>query len=340
MLGLLQGLTEFLPVSSSGHLQAVPFLVGWEPGGLTFDVLVHLGTLVAVIWYFRADLWYLASRSLGIGSSPHQERRRARFLVLLLAVASVPTAVAGLLFADVFEAAFSSPRAIAMFLYVTAVVLWAAETVRARRLTVAQAGGRVSRDPATDDRHPHVASATEELAAPERRPDPAADDLDEAVADRVDHAAELAEAEREPPEASLADDLGRSTTSMGLKDAAAVGAAQALAIFPGISRSGATIAAGMLMGLSRSAAARFSFLLSIPVILGATVVTVLGADGPEPNTLGFGTIEIAAGMVAATLSGYWAIRTLLALVQRRSLKGFAVYVAIFGTILMAATFIG
>jgi undecaprenyl-diphosphatase len=282
VLGLLQGLTEFLPVSSSGHLEGVPYLLGWDSGSLAFNVMVHAGTLVAVVWYFRVDLLELLRGALGIGEVTATARRRAWIMIALLAIASVPAAAAGLLFSDVFEAAFASPRAVALFLYLTALLLWLAERIRSRRL----AG----------------------------RPD---------VADASDGE----------------DDLGRDVTTLRARDAVAMGAAQALAIFPGISRSGATIATGMALGLSRTAAARFSFLMAVPVILGATALTAGDLGTPEPGALPFGPLEVTVGVVAATLSGYWAIHTLLQVVQRRDLLGFARYVVVFGTVLLAATFI-
>ncbi len=285
VLGLLQGLTEFLPVSSSGHLQGVPYLLGWDSGSLAFDVMVHAGTLVAVVWYFRSDLWWLAAHALGPRGTDTSERRQAWQLIGLLALGSLPAAAAGLMFADVFEAAFASPRIVAGFLYLTAVLLWAAERIRARR-AVAAVPGVVDVDtvPATDD-------------------------------------------------------VGRDEWSVTAGDAVVIGVAQALAIFPGVSRSGATIAAGMSLGLSRTAAARFSFLLSIPVIIGATAVTLPGLGTLQPGALPFGPVEIAVGVTAAALSGYWAIRLLLDLVARRSLLVFAGYVVAFATLLLGATFV-
>jgi undecaprenyl-diphosphatase len=311
VLGLIQGLTEFLPVSSSGHLQGVPFLLGWESGGsLAFDVMVHAGTLLAVIWYFRHDLSTLA-RDAVVRSRPAEARRRARILIGLLALGTVPAAAVGVLFADVFEAAFASPRIVALFLYLTALTLWGAERLRARRITASiTADVRKGGEPHATQLDPDVPS------------DPG-----------TRTAGELAGA------ANL-DDVGRDVPTIGVRDALAIGAAQALAIFPGMSRSGATIATGMVLGLSRTAAARFSFLLSIPIILGATIVTLPDLGTPQPGTLPFGPLEIAVGTIAAALSGYWAIRTLLSLVQRRTLNGFAVYVAVFATIVLGATFVG
>jgi undecaprenyl-diphosphatase len=285
VLALLQGLTEFLPVSSSGHLNGVPYLLGWEPGSITFDVMLHAGTLIAVLLYFRGDLLYLATRSFGVGVTEEGEQRRAWRVVGLLAIGSVPAATAGLLFESTFEAAFANPRAIAGFLYLTAVLLTVAEHLRRRRVAAA------------------VGTTTGELTDAQAQIDP-----------------------------------GRREDTTTYRDAVAIGTAQALAIFPGVSRSGATIAAGMALGLSRAAAARFSFLLSIPVIFGATIFKLPDLGTTEVGTLPFAAPHIVVGVLVAAVSGYWAIRFLLRLVQTDDLLGFARYVAGFATLLLAATF--
>jgi undecaprenyl-diphosphatase len=315
VLGLLQGLTEFLPVSSSGHLQGVPYLLGWDSGSLTFDVLVHTATLVAVITFFRHDLWHLASAGLGIGDHDARERRNAWVMIGMLAIGTVPAAFAGVIFADVFEAAFASPRAVALFLYLTAVILWSAERIRRRRI----------------EAQPAVMARMERHGAAELEDQPIVEDVAQ-------------ELPLEPADEAELDDLGasdpgRDEGTLRVRDAVAIGAAQALAIFPGISRSGATIAMGMALGMSRTAAARFSFLLAVPIILGATLATLPDIGTSTPGTLDLGPVEIAAGMLAAGLSGYWAISTLLAVVQRRDLLGFAKYVVVFGTVLLVATFV-
>jgi undecaprenyl-diphosphatase len=284
VLGILQGLTEFLPVSSSGHINGVPYLLGWEPGSVTFGVMVHGGTLVAVLLYFRTDLWFLATRTFGLLDSGVEEQRLARRTVVLLAVGSVPAAAAGLLFESTFEAAFANERAIAGFLYLTAALLVAAELLRRRRVAA------------------DLGKPVRELDRRERHRDP-----------------------------------GRHEGTVSLRDAAGIGTAQALSIFPGISRSGATIAAGMALGLSRAGAARFSFLLSIPVIFGATVYKIPEIGTVEPGTAAFSAPAIALGVVASALSGYWAIRFLLRLVQSQDLFGFARYVTGFATLLLFAS---
>lgn len=247
ILGILQGATEFLPVSSSGHLVLVPWLLNWDDPGLVFDIAVHLGTLAAVVVYFWRDIVALLH---GIGHII--TRRRADIaearLALLLAASAVPGAIMGFLLEDLFESIFGSPLTVSLLLVVTGGLLLLAERL-----------GQRTRE------------------------------LDE----------------------------------MGLGDALAMGLAQGIAIAPGISRSGATMAAGLLRGLDRQAAARFSFLMSLPIILGATGFQVLkmllhGAGSlPVPQLL--------TGCLAAAGSGYLAIRLLLNYVRTHSLRPFAAY---------------
>jgi len=281
ILGLVQGLTEFLPVSSSGHLVIVPYLFGWEQPTLAFDVALHVGTLVAVIAYFAGDLAFLATRTFGVGASSPAEVSLARRTTLLLAIGSVPAAIAGFLLETNLEATFADPRWAASFLLITALMLFGIE--RHRRGRAARAAG-----------------------------------LDPRAVDRFDV----------PP------DTGRDESTVTPVDALVVGVSQALAILPGISRSGATIAAGMGMGLSRQAAARFSFLLAVPIILGAMVFKLgdlVGADA----TVGFSGAEVLIGMTVAALSGLWAIRFLLRLVAHADLTGFARWAAMVGLLTWA-----
>lgn len=279
ILGLIQGLTEFLPVSSSGHLVIIPYLVGWDSPPLAFDVAVHAATLVAVIAYFAGDLWYLATRTFGIGSTGPQDTRRARKTLLLLAVSAVPAAVAGFLLEPVFEETFNDPRFAATMLFVTGALLWFAEKMRRRRASA------------------ELGIAPSQMTTQQARLDP-----------------------------------GRHEGTTNIVDAVSIGLAQALAILPGISRSGATIAAGMVRGLSREGAARFSFLMVIPVIAGAFVFQLndLTAEGMTASS--YGGDALVAGMLAAGLSGYWAIRYLLRLVTTDDLLGFARYVVFFGAL--------
>lgn len=244
ILGLVQGLTEFLPISSSGHLVLVPAVLGWEEPSLTFDILLHLGTLLAVVLYFRRELLGLILGVCGRGQDPAIARRLAGYLV----IGTIPAAVAGLALGDVFERLFQSPLWVCGELVVTALVLLATERLGERA---------------------------------ERR------DLD-----------------------------GRAATAIGL--------AQAVAIAPGISRSGTTIGAGLWLGLPREEATRFSFLLSIPAIAGAGLVSLGDVAGGRFEL----TAGVMAGVAAAGISGYLSIGGLLRYVRTRSLGVFAAYLLV------------
>lgn len=249
VLGGVQGLTEFVPVSSSAHLVLVPFLLGWTVPSLAFDVAVHIGTLVALIVYFWRDLWEMTvgvvRSAVGGGEG---DRARARLAGLLL-VGSIPAALAGLLLESFFERLFERPGFVAGELLATAALLLAGEAVYAR-------------------------------SRPERRRD----------VDRIT-----------------------------VIDALTMGVLQAVAISPGISRSGATITGGLFRGLSREAAARFSFLLSIPAIAGAAVVSV--PDLPRGTDWG----SVLAATAVAGVTGFAAIAFLLHYLRTRTMRPFAVY---------------
>ena len=255
LLGLLQGSTEFLPVSSSGHLVLVPWMLGWPAPGLPFDVLVHWGTAFAVVGYFWQD-WVALLRG---GRSALRSRSladpQARLLALLL-VATVPAVLLGGLCESFFERMFARPVAAAGFLLVTAGVLVLGELTLRRR-------------------------PTREKGA-----------------------------------------------ALSWMDALLIGLAQAAAIFPGISRSGSTIAAGMGRGLGRESAARFSFLLAAPIILGAGAVQLM--DLAQSGGLVAQAPVLAVGFLAALLSGLGCIHFLLRYLRRRSLYPFALYCALFG----------
>ena len=271
VLGLVQGATEFLPVSSSGHLQAVPFLLGWDSGSLAFDVAVHVGTLLAVLLVFRADLWAML-RAVLRPADDGDGARAARRLVGLLAVASVPAALVGLVLGDAVEAAFDRPLVVAGALVLTAAILWWSERRRTALGTV----------------------------EPDGDPD------------------------------------ARALGGVPWRAALGVGAAQALAVLPGLSRSGTTIAAGLALGLSRAEAARLSFLMLIPVTLGAAALTLPDLATAAPGTLPFGPTEVAVGVATSAVSGVLAIRFLLALVARRDLLVFARYVLVLAAVLLTA----
>jgi undecaprenyl-diphosphatase len=243
VLGIVQGLTEFLPVSSSGHLVVATDLLDREPS-LTYDLLLHLGTTIAVIGAMRHDLWAIVRGALGRGPDP----RRFRRLFWLLVLATIPAGLAGLLLEDEFESLFERPGWVCVFWVAVALWMLAAERIAARR-------------------------------------------------------------------SARSDEPDRAPTVLQ------IGLAQAAAITPGISRSGATIATGLLVGLTRDGAARFSFLMSIPVILGAVASRVDDARAESFDI----TTGIALGFVASIASGWLAIRWLLRFVRTRTLAPFALY---------------
>ena len=258
-LALVQGLTEFLPVSSSAHLILVPRLLGWEDQGLAFDVAVHLGTLLAVVGYFRADIVTLSvawTRSLGAlagrGAAIGPEARLAWGVIL----GTIPAGLVGLAFKGVIETHLRSPLVIATTTILFGLLLWLADR-RAR--------------------------------------------------------------------------LARDEYTLGWQDFLVVGAAQALALVPGTSRSGITITAGLLLGLTREAAARYSFLLSIPIIvlsgLGVTK-DLLEESAPVDWT------ALALGTAVAAVSAYLCIRLFLAVINRMGMGPFVLYRLALGALLL------
>jgi undecaprenyl-diphosphatase len=247
ILGIVQGATEFIPVSSSGHLVLVPWLFGWDPPGLVFDTMVHWGTLVAVLAYFWRDWLELITAWVRALLSWDWRDANAR-LMSLLVLGTIPAAVIGYLFEDFFEALFGQPVWAAIFLLVTAGLLALSEWLGSRE---------------------------------------------------------------------------RSLDGLRWPDALAVGFGQAAAIAPGISRSGATISVGMLRGVDRPAAARFSFLLATPIIFGAGVFKL--ADLFSMPDVSSQVPVLVAGFLAAAATGYLCIWFLLRYLQRGSLYPFAVY---------------
>lgn len=261
VLAVVQGLTEFLPVSSSGHLVIVRELLHIQDGLITFDILVHLGTLISVFLVFWGDVKALVCAVVGIvGDVLHGCPMRAavskddyRNLACLIVLASLPAAIMGVVFKPVVHMLFSSKLAVGIFLVATGAALWLGELF--------------------------------------------------------------------------------SKNSTGLFDlklwqVLCIGIAQGLAIAPGFSRSGATISAGLVVGLHKQDAARFSFLLSIPVILGAGILELKNL-GTLQLAMG-SSAPLVAGFIASIISGYLAIRLLLAAVKRRRLTVFTVYTWILG----------
>lgn len=257
ILGIIQGLTEFLPISSSAHLVLFPFFLNWDLPAkemFVFDVLVQLGTLVAVIVYFWKDLLAILSaffKQLFTGKPFATHEARMGWLLIL---ATLPAGLAGLFLDDLVEQTFSSPLFTGIALLVTAVLMLVAE--------------RVSRK----------------------------------IGD-------------------LHDVTFLTALVMGLF--------QAFAIFPGISRSGSTISGGMLRHLKRESAGKFSFLMSIPIMLAAGTLSTYKMATEVPDLSGFLPI-MAIGFAAAMVVGYFSIRWLLKFLNKHSLAWFSLYCALLG----------
>ena len=254
VLGIVQGLTEFLPVSSSGHLILVPTLFGWTDQGLSYDTVLHLGTLLAVLWFFRESLIQLVKE---LFSKQSTKAEAARTLLIQLVVCSLPALVLGYVLNDWIENVSRKPWLVAIDLAFWGLVLWRADYISKDR---------------------------------------------------------VAGAEESPTT------LPRIRWSQAL----VIAIAQPIALLPGSSRSGITMTAGLFMGLSRSAAARFSFLLSIPVTAAAGGYGLLkwitqGTDTATPSSM------LVIGFFAALLSGVFAIRFLLSYVSHRRFTPFIVY---------------
>lgn len=279
ILGIVQGLTEFLPISSSGHLVLTPYFFGWEDPGLAFDVALHFGTLIAVLAYFWKDIIAILKINLlrqGFeGQVEGQENQKSipstrdknqneknpkRYpdnMLNLLIVATIPGALAGYYFNDYAETIFRHPLLIAGALLLFGFLLFLADK-KSKKC--------------------------------------------------------------------------RSSSEINRIDAMIIGLVQAIAILPGVSRSGVTITAGLFQGLDRKSAARFSFLLSVPIIFGATLFSAKDFFG-----MNVGVAEIA-GIIAAAVSGYLAIAGLIKFIEKTSYKIFFWYRLALALLIVGAWF--
>ena len=240
--GLIQGLTEFLPVSSSGHLVLIPALLNREGPDLATSAMLHLGTLAAVLVYYRSDVAEMARFD-----------RPGRRMVTLIVIGSIPAVILGFALKDKVEELVSNPRAVAVMLIVTGLILVSTRMIRVGTRTIRQ---------------------------------------------------------------------------IGPLDSFLIGLAQASALIPGISRSGMTISTGLMRGMTRTDAARFAFLLGIPVIAGAGLlgmVDVVTSDAGVPAS-------VWVGVVVAAVSGYAAIAFLLRVLTHVGLAPFGIYCIAFGTL--------
>ncbi len=256
ILAIVQGLTEFLPISSSGHLVLVPVFFGWTDQGLAFDVAVHFGSLIAVMLFFRNDILGLLRGGVQVlGANVATTEAR---MALGIALGTIPAALAGLMFVDWIEANLRSPAVIVFTLSGYAILM------------------------------------------------------------------------------ILADRLGRRNRNIAgirIKDAVLIGVAQALALVPGTSRSGVTITAAMALGFERQDAARFSFLLAVPVILLASVYSLIGLLRTEA-TVAWG--QLAIGVVVSAIVAYLSIEFFMRFVSRIGLLPFAIYRMILAAVILYA----
>ncbi|OIQ61542.1 undecaprenyl-diphosphatase [Moorella thermoacetica] len=248
VLGLVQGVGEFLPISSSAHLILTPWFFRWPDPGLTFDVALHLGTLIAVVAYFWRDIIELVLSGLG------QPRSQDGRLFWYLIVASIPGAIFGVLFEKQAETIFRSPLLIALTLALMGLGLWWADRVGRKR---------------------------------------------------------------------------RQLDDVNLFDGIIVGISQALAIIPGVSRSGITMTAGLLTGMERETAARFSFLMSVPIIAGAALLKLKDLSLREVN------LAFIAGVLTAAVVGFLAIKFLLQYLRRGSYLLFTGYRILLAALVVA-----
>jgi undecaprenyl-diphosphatase len=256
VLGLVQGLTEFLPISSSGHLRIVPALCGWPDPGAGFTAVIQLGTMAAVLLYFRADLLGIARAFVGELRVPMRRRSHEAKLGWYIVLGTIPISIVGFLFRNQIESGARSLYLIGSALILFSFVMIAADRIGTRSRNLAELSGR---------------------------------------------------------------------------DGWMIGLAQSLALIPGVSRSGATISAGLLRGFDRVAAARYSFLLSVPAVVlsGLFELRNIGGDGDAS----IGATAIAT--VAAFIAGYASIAWLLRYLTTHNLRVFVVYRVVLGTLVLA-----
>jgi undecaprenyl pyrophosphate phosphatase UppP len=345
ILGIVQGLTEFLPISSSAHLSIVPRLLGFRTPELAFDVLLHFGTLAAVVVYFARDLWsfvlsIVAPNVLG----PRQAAARRRQLGLLVA-ASIPAAIFGYLLQNWADAQTSRPLRSAVWLVATTAIMIAAELWArghpAGAVATAEAAGPARSATATVEAagaHKAQAGANVQVAGAGpavARPAGAASLANEPASPAQGQAQLAATAGRPLTRAEIRRGRAAGTSAPGgateelerlpLGKAVGIGVAQAVALIPGTSRSGVTISAGLFEGVSREAAARFSFLLSIPAILGAGILKLGDLSQATESPA-----QLAVGFVAAAVSGFFAVSFLIRLLRTHTLWPFIWYRLIAG----------
>jgi undecaprenyl-diphosphatase len=263
VLALVQGLTEFLPISSTAHLYLTSWLFGWQLEGLDFDIALHIGTLLAVLLYFARDWAQIIAQGFGVRMKGDDALEHNHMMLWLLAIGTVPVGVAGLLFNKQAETTWRNPFVIGGMLIVVGVLMYIAENV-----------GRAQRD----------------------------------------------------------------LSSINLPDAVTIGAAQALAVVPGTSRSGITITAGLFANMTRESAARFSFLLSTPAIAAAAAKALYDLH-KKGGLHGVLTTDFLVGVAVSAITGCFVISWFLHYLRRSGLRPFVYYRILFGIIVIALAFI-
>jgi len=262
VLAVLQGITEFLPISSSAHLALTPWLFGWKDQGLEFDIALHFGTLFSVLIYFFRDWVRIIANGVGMGNvaalGNDSTLDRNPKLLWYLVAATIPAGVAGLLFKDTVESTLRSPFVMATMLIVVGLVMWAAERWAKHERTISE---------------------------------------------------------------------------MSLADCVFIGCAQALALVPGTSRSGITMTAGLFRNLDRSTAARFSFLLSTPIVAAAALKGLVDLRKHGALTAEMAP-SIAIGIVVTAITGCIVIAVLLKFLRTNSVVPFVIYRIAFGLLVL------
>jgi undecaprenyl-diphosphatase len=263
ILAVVQGLTEFLPVSSTAHLYLTSWLLGWQVEGLDFDIALHIGTLLAVVLYFFRDWVQIVAQAFGVRVGRDPELRHSPAMLWLIVIGTLPVGIAGLIFNKQAETTWRNPIVIGTMLIVVGVLMWIAENAARKQ---------------------------------------------------------------------------RDLAGVSALDAAAIGAAQALAIVPGCSRSGITITAGLFRDFSRESAARFSFLLSTPAIAAAAAKALhdMQKAGHLQDVL---TANFLVGVAVSAITGCAVIAWFLHYLRRAGLRPFVYYRILFGIMVIALAFI-
>jgi len=256
ILGLVQGFTEPIPVSSSGHLIIAQRLLGMEQNGLTFEILTNTASLIAIVYIYRQDIWRLITGFIQFIRTRKEEYKSDFLFSVFIVVGTIPAVIIGLLFKDQIESVFSSIKTVAVALLVTGVALWLIRNLRGRKLE----------------------------------------------------------------------------GDLSFKDALIVGLAQAVALIPGISRSGSTVISSIAVGMKQDTALRFAFMLYIPVSLGGLVMGI--SDIVNDADRGALAIPYLIAFVTTLFVTYYSMRWFMGIMARGNLKYFAYYCFVAGTLLL------